>query len=132
MKEDSGIKNPPFINVDEVFKKKNPRMYRFIPGFVINYIKRIIHQDELNTCLELYKDLQGLDFLRAALKYLGIRYKVVNEENIPRQGRYLFIANHPLGGLDGMVYIDAIGKYLPEVRSISNDLLMNQIGRAHV
>jgi putative hemolysin len=125
MREDSGIKKPPLINVDEVFKKKNPRVYRFIPGFAINYIKRIIHQDELNRCLELYKDLKGLDFLRAALEYLGIRYTVVNEEKIPRQGRYLFVANHPLGGLDGMVLMDAIGKYLPEVRSISNDLLMN-------
>jgi putative hemolysin len=114
-----------FVNIDEVFRKKNPGIYRLLPSFILNYIKKVVHQDELNDILWELRNYQGLEFVHEGLKYLGIKYTVINEENIPRSGRYIFVGNHPLGGLDGMVLMDAVGKYLPEVRSISNDILLN-------
>lgn len=114
-----------FVDVDEAFKKKNPRIYKFMPAFVINYIKRIIHQDDLNELLWKYRDLYGLEFVKEVLVFLGIKYTVINEENLPTSGRHIYVANHPLGGLDGMVLMDTVGKNFPEIRSISNDLLLS-------
>lgn len=61
MNENSEIRvaGKKFIDIEEVFAGKSPKMSRLIPGFVFKYLKRIIHQDELNDVLERYKDKMG-------------------------------------------------------------------------
>ncbi len=122
--ESSEIKTR-FIDIDLVFKKKSPHIYRLLPSFVLNYIKKVVHQEDLNDMIWNLRNYHGLEFVKEALSYMGIKYVLINEENIPRSGRYIFVGNHPLGGVDGLVFIDAIGKYFPDVKSISNDLLLN-------
>ncbi len=116
---------PVFIDVDAIFKKKNPRIYRLLPKFILSYIKRTIHQDEMNELLEKYRDKQGLEFIRHTLEHMDISYSVEGEENIPHKGRYIFVSNHPLGGLDGMVFLDIIGRHHKNVKFVVNDLLLN-------
>lgn len=111
--------------MDEIFKKKNPGVYKMLPGFVLKYIKKVVHQDEINHYLWELRDKKGLEFVSEGLRLMGIRYTVINEHNLPRSGRYIFVGNHPLGGLDGMVLMDAVGKHFSELKSISNDLLLN-------
>ena len=118
-------RKPMQIDVDDIFKRKNPRVYKLLPGFVISYIKRAIHQEEINAALVKYHDITGLDFISQALNYLGTEYTVDGEENIPSEGRFIFVANHPLGGLDGMIFFDLIGRHHRNVKTISNDLLLN-------
>ena len=38
----------PKIDVDAVLAAKAPRIARWVPGFVIRWLKRTIHQDEIN------------------------------------------------------------------------------------
>ena len=125
MTEKESGQGPVIIDVDAIFKRKNPRIYKLIPKFILSYIKRTIHQDEINDALERYKDKHGLDFLAHILDFYGIRYSVSGEDNIPREGRYIFVSNHPLGGLDGMVFLDIIGRHHQNVKFIVNDLLLN-------
>ncbi len=113
------------IDVDRIFKNKNPRLYNVLPGFILRYIKRIIHQDELNEALVRFKDDKGVDFVRSILDYMNIEYTVTGEENIPGEGRLIFVSNHPLGGLDGLIFIDIIGKRFSNIRFIVNDILLN-------
>jgi putative hemolysin len=116
---------PAFIDVDAIFKKKNPLLYKFLPGFVLGYIKRTIHQDKVNEALDKFRDYYGLDFISRLFDLYSIKYTVSGEENIPASGRYIFISNHPLGGLDGMIFLDLIGRYHKNVKFIVNDLLLN-------
>jgi putative hemolysin len=97
-----------------------------LPKFVMNYLKKIVHQDEVNEILTTYgHEYRGLPFNRKVLEHLNINYTIVNSDNLPpREGRYIFASNHPLGGLDGIVLIDLIGEYYGEVKFIVNDLLM--------
>lgn len=125
MTEEQSSREPAIIDVEAILKKKSPRIYRLLPRFVINYIKRTIHQEKLNEALREFKDKDGLDFISHLLDFYGITYTVSDEENIPREGRYIFVSNHPLGGLDGMVFLDLIGKYHKNVKFIVNDLLLN-------
>ncbi len=113
------------IDVDKVIRDKNPGLFRAIPRFIISYLKRIVHQDELNIFLEKYGDLRDLELIRAWLRYFGIRTKAYGKENIPRSGRYIFVSNHPLGGLDGVVFIDEVSKLYPDVKFPVNDILLN-------
>ncbi|MBE0637751.1 MAG: 1-acyl-sn-glycerol-3-phosphate acyltransferase [Bacteroidales bacterium] len=114
-----------FINLEKVFFEKNPRLTRFIPGFVFSYLKRVIHQDELNKALYDYRDLYGFDFLDAILNNFGVIVHTSGLESLPAQGRYLIAANHPLGGLDGMALMREIGKVRKDFLFPVNDLLMH-------
>ena len=114
-----------FIDIDRVIASKNPRLLKVMPRFVINYLKRIIHQDEINDILEKHGNKVGVAFIDEVLKMMKVTYTVQGLENIEQAGRYLFASNHPLGGLDGMILIHSLGQKFQEVKFPVNDLLMN-------
>lgn len=114
------------ISIREVFKNKNPKVAKMIPGFVYSYIERIVHQNEINNGIPVFGDKLGLDFVKTVLlDFFQIKIHVKGEENIPKEGRYIFAANHPLGGLDGLVFAHVVGKYHPNLQFLVNDILMN-------
>lgn len=112
------------INVREVFKEKSPKVAKFVPGFVFKYIERIVHQKELNEIIPLIDDKYGLDYAKAIIEYFKLNIQVKGEENIPSEGRHIFAANHPLGGLDGIVFTYVVGQKNPNVKFLVNDILM--------
>lgn len=113
------------IDVENVLRSKNPSLAKAIPSFVINYLKRIIHQDDINSLISDNADLRDAEFIAAVLKTMKISYKVYGRENIPVEGRYFFVSNHPLGGLDGLVFMDELSKHFNSIKFPVNDLLMN-------
>ena len=58
------------IDIDKVLREKAPKYYKYIPRFVVSYLKRIVHQEELNVFLRDSKDKVGVDFLKACLEFL--------------------------------------------------------------
>lgn len=113
------------IDVYDILKGKNPKLARRIPRFVINYLRRIVHEEELNEALAAYADLEGVDFIRAALRHMDISYHSSGLERLDPGGRYVFASNHPFGGLDGLMLADEIFTKFGDVKVIVNDLLMN-------
>ena len=113
------------IDVERVLYSKNPALKKVMPGFLIRYLKRIVHQDELNEFLRLTGHLKNAEFIKAGLEFFYIRYNVSGSENIPGSGRYIFVSNHPLGGLDGLVFIYELSKYFSDLKFPVNDILMN-------
>lgn len=113
------------IDVEKVLSSKNAGLAKAVPRFVINYLKKIVHQDDINSFLAEFGHLKNAELLGAFLKHVGIKYKVYSPENIPEKGRYMFVSNHPLGGLDGIVFIYELSKYYPEIKFPVNDILTN-------
>jgi 1-acyl-sn-glycerol-3-phosphate acyltransferase len=124
MEESFGKKEFLQIDVEDVLRSKNPSLAKAIPKFLINYLKRIIHQEELNELLRKYGHLMDAEFIEGALEFLNIKYRVFGAENIPSSGRYIFVSNHPLGGLDGMVFINELSKHYSDIKFPVNDILM--------
>ncbi|KAA6347710.1 hypothetical protein EZS27_004800 [termite gut metagenome] len=119
------------IDIEEILRTKAPRYYKYIPNFFISYLKKIIHQKEINTFLYEAKDRIGIDFLEAALKFLDIKIEIRGSENLPDKGLYTFVSNHPLGGQDGVALGYVLGRrYNGKIKYIVNDLLMNLHGLA--
>ena len=114
-----------FINIREIIRKKNPALAKITPAFVISFIKRLIHEDDLNRIIYDYRDRYGLDFVRSCLDDLKVSYSIDGLDQVPNDGRYIFASNHPLGGFDGLVLMDAIGTVFPEIRFVVNDILLN-------
>lgn len=121
MSKDNIIK----IDVAGVLKSRASKTK--VPKFLVNYLRRIVHEDEFNQFFRENPDLRNLDFIEAAFKYLDMSVNIEGKENLPpKDGRYIFASNHPLGGLDGIATGYLIGKeYDGKVRFFSNDLMMN-------
>lgn len=119
------------IDVDKILREKAPKRYKYIPRFIVSYLKRIVHQDEINVFLEDSKNRLGVEFLEASLEFLDTKLEVKGLENLPKEGLFTFVSNHPLGGQDGVALGYVLGKYYNgNVKYLVNDLLMNLKGLA--
>lgn len=114
-----------FIDVERLIASKNPKALKWTPKFLINYLKRKVHQDEINRVLEENKDLHDYDFCNDVIARFNIDVKSSGVENIPLEGGAIFVVNHPLGGMDAMAIIHSISNYRRDVKFIVNDLLLN-------
>jgi len=117
------------FDIRAILKSKAPKAH--VPGFIIRYLERITHIKQMNAFLRKYPDLKGYDFIRLVVsEELGCTASIDGTENIPADGRHvIFVSNHPLGGLDGMI----IAQMIHDTRSVSpkrslkvivNELLM--------
>jgi 1-acyl-sn-glycerol-3-phosphate acyltransferase len=112
-----------YIDVENVIKTKAPTMYKILPRFAINWLKRKLHEDDINVAMEYLSQFEGLEFNNEILKYLGVKVEVNGLENLPQTGGIIVAANHPLGGLDGLSVIKSVGDKRQDVRFIVNDIL---------
>ena len=112
------------IDVGQILESKAPRLKRYIPRAVINWLRGIIQEDFLNDAIGNFGDKPPMEFIRGAFGLLDIERSVEGFENIDPEGRYIFASNHPFGGMDGMMLAEAIGSRLGDVRVVINDLLM--------
>lgn len=114
-----------FIDVKKVIADKNPQLLKWMPGFVLSYIKKVIHEDWFNDILGRIHHLKGLDFVNAVIEEFKIEVELIGGENIPKTGGVIIASNHPLGGMDGIALIYAVGKIRKDVRFLVNDILMS-------
>ena len=120
------------FDIRAVLKSKAPKAH--VPDFVIRYLERIAHIKQMNAFLRQHPDLKGYDFIRTVVaEELGCTASIDGAEHIPTDGRpVIFVSNHPLGGLDGMIIAQMIhdnGESLKvkgerRLKVIVNDLLM--------
>ena len=113
------------LNLEKVIAEKNPALLTLIPNFVIRYLKRVIHVDEMNEGLYRLRERTGLEFIEAALDMFQLKVEVRGIENISKSKRCIVVANHPLGGIDGMALIHIVGEVRKDVVVPVNDILMN-------
>jgi len=115
-----------FIDVRESIKSKNPNLLKVLPKFVLNYIRKTIHEDYLNDIMFRHIGINGLDFVDSMVhKEFNLKLKVKGFDNIEPNKRYIFVANHPWGGLEAASLLDIVGKKFSEPRFIVNDVLMS-------
>jgi len=113
------------LDVERVIANKNPKLLKIIPGFIIRYLKRIVHQDQINPFLIRSANIKGLEFAIDTLEEYRITYSTRGLENIPDEGRFIFASNHPMGAMDGIALIVAVGEKFKDMKFPVNDILMN-------
>ena len=93
------------IDIDRILSDKMGRRARYVPRFLVSWLKRLIHQDQVNKFIWESRHLSGVEWLEACVRYLKMDIEIVGKENLPAadDGRlYTFVSNHPLGGQDGV------------------------------
>jgi len=119
------MKENKFIDVDKVLKEKLPGLFKWLPKFTRSYLKKKLHEDEINKIMHELKDLHGLEYNSGILEKFGVKVEAINAEYIPTNQRIILAGNHPLGGLDGMAFVKTIGEVRPDVHFVVNDVLKN-------
>lgn len=117
------------VDIDAVLASKSKRLAKCTPKFLRNWLKRTIHQDELNSILEYSNGATGVPFADKVLQWLNVQsnVKFAPGVSLNPEKRYIFVSNHPLGGLDGLTLISYFGKRFGNVKFVVNDLLMHII-----
>ena len=105
----------------------NPTRLQLRPRFLAAFLERVFG---LRTLSEIYErrplGVNPKDFLSYVIDALGVSNTLKQEENlleIPKEGSLLIVANHPLGGLEGIVLANELLKYRPDLKVLTNELL---------
>ena len=123
MTENSSIKKK-LIDLDAIIGSKNPKLLKYIPRFILNYLKRVLHQDELNDLFYGLRDYRGLEFVEQISKRFNLNLVTEGIDNIKGEDKYIFASNHPLGGMESVGLMHIIGKIHPNLRFLVNDVLL--------
>lgn len=122
------------VDIDDILKSKMGDKAKFVPSLLKKWLKRIVHQDEVNKYLWESRHLTGTEWLEECVRYLDMTLEVEGMENLPDKddGKlYTFVSNHPLGGADGVALGSIIGRhYDGNFRYLVNDILMYLPGLA--
>lgn len=124
------------IDIEKILHSKLGSKARYVPRLLVKWLKKIIHQDQVNAFIWEHRDESGVEWLESTVRYLKMDIRIIGKENLPPKddGKlYTFVSNHPLGGQDGVALGSIIGRhYDGRFRYLVNDLLMNLPGLAPV
>jgi putative hemolysin len=110
------------IDLDQILRNKSGK--RKVPKFVVSLLKRIVHQDFINGFLRRHHGKEGIEWSKAFLNEFDIKIKTYGEENIPDSGRFIFAANHPMGGTESHVFMKVVHDHFSNIKFPVNDILM--------
>ena len=113
------------FDIPAILRQKAPNKH--VPAFLVRYLERITHVKQMNAFLRKYPDLRGYEFIeRVISEELGCSASIDGTEHIPTDDKpVIFISNHPLGGLDGMIIAQLIHRTRKRpLKVIVNELLM--------
>lgn len=113
------------IDIARVLAEKAPSLARHLPGFVLRWLRRTIHEEDINYILRTFWELPPREFIHACFRTWGVTYSSEGLERLDPAGRYLFVSNHPFGGMDGMMLADELIGRFGDARVVVNDLLMH-------
>lgn len=114
---------PRTVDIDAAIRKKARK--KWVPRFATRILEKIIRQDFINAIIYRNRDAYGLEFVDAIIKDFELHIHTQNESRIPDSGRFIFAANHPLGGIESMAFMRVVGNHFENIIFPVNDFLMN-------
>jgi putative hemolysin len=113
------------VNAKEVAKAINADKYGFLGTFSGWLLMKVLKISTLNKIYDRNKHLEKLDFLNAILDEFQIKFEIPEEDlkRLPKDGGYITISNHPLGGIDGILLLKLMLEREPDFKIIANFLL---------
>ncbi len=112
------------IKLEPVIRQSKNKFLRNLPHWAIRMIEKIIKADDLNRLLRTYGHLQGMDFVRALLfDEFKVNVNYLGSKKFDPDKRYVYVANHPLGGIDALSHLNLVyERHGDVVKSPSNEL----------
>lgn len=113
------------VTAKEIAKAINATKYGVFGTFFGWLLMKVLQISKLNRIYDKNKHLKDLEFLNAILDQLQIKFKIPEEDlkRLPKEGAYITISNHPLGGIDGVLLLKLMLEREPNFKIIANFLL---------
>lgn len=104
---------------------KATRLKKFKLDALTTPLMKLLKLDKVNQLYENNEELKDLDFINGVLDELEIKCVVDEKElgNIPKEGSFIVLANHPYGGIDGLILMKLLGTVRPDFKTMGNFLL---------
>ncbi|MFN8241312.1 MAG: 1-acyl-sn-glycerol-3-phosphate acyltransferase [Bacteroidales bacterium] len=111
------------IDLGKAMRSGKSKIFSRMPGFLIRLLEKLVHQDDMNYTIHRSRHLDGIPFINDVLDGWKVDVIIKGSENLPPEGRFIFVANHPVGAIDALSFFSATGKYYKDIVSPSNELL---------
>src|SRR5210317_1364434 len=113
------------VTAKEIAKAIHADKYGFIGTFIGWILLKVLKISTLNKIYNRNKHLNDLDFLNALLNDFKIKFEIPEEDlkRLPKDGAYITISNHPLGGIDGILLLKLMLEQRDDFKIIANFLL---------
>ncbi|TRZ43953.1 GNAT family N-acyltransferase [Robertkochia solimangrovi] len=113
------------VTAREVAQVINADRFGFLGTFMGWSLMKVLKISRLNRIYNKHKEKKDLDFLNAILEEFEINFEIPEEDltRLPREGSYITISNHPLGGIDGILLLKLLLEQRPDYKIIANFLL---------
>lgn len=113
------------VTAKEVAKAINTDKYGFLGTFSGWLLMKVLKISTLNKIYNRNKHLGEIEFLNAILDEFQIKFEIPEEDlkRLPKDGAYITISNHPLGGIDGILLLKLMLEREPNFKIIANFLL---------
>ncbi len=113
------------VTAKEVAKAINADKYGVFGTFSGWLLMKVLKISTLNKIYDRNKHLKDLEFLNAILDEFQIKFEIPEEDlkRLPKDGAYITISNHPLGGIDGILLLKLMLEREPNFKIIANFLL---------
>lgn len=101
------------------------RLPIFLQGIFTSALRKVVHENEINTFLREHQHKDAFGFAEAALDYLDVDITIHQNQlrRIPSYGRTVIIANHPLGTLDALALLHVLKDIRKDIKIIATSLL---------
>lgn len=113
------------VTAKEVAKAIKTDKYGPLGTFSGWLLMKILQISTLNKIYNRNKHLTDVEFLNAILNEFQIKFEIPEEDlkRLPKEGAYITISNHPLGGIDGILLLKLMLEREPNFKIIANFLL---------
>lgn len=113
------------VSAKEVAKVIHADKYGFIGTFLGWILMKVLKISTLNKIYNRNKHLKDLEFLDGVLDDFQIKFEIPEEDlkRLPKEGPYITISNHPLGGIDGILLLKLMLEQRSDFKIIANFLL---------
>ena len=113
------------IDMAKILRTRAPKGAPFVPRWVITKLERLLHLEQINDFMERHYHDQPLEFVRQCVEYLELKAEIENEEHLERLDakRPIIVANHPLGGPESLVLMDALIPHGSDIRMVAKGII---------
>jgi putative hemolysin len=117
------------IDTDDILR--SARLNRVVGIGAAKLLMSVLKLNTINKLYAKFSDKKGYEFVNSLVEELEIKYDINPEEleRIPRESPLIIVANHPYGGLEGLILLHALYKVRHDIKIMGNYILkgVNQI-----
>jgi putative hemolysin len=111
------------IDTDDILK--SARLNHIVGVGAAKLLMSILKLNTINKIYAKFANKSGYEFINALIEELEIKYEINPEdlERIPKEGAFIIVANHPYGGLEGLIMFHSLLKIRPDIHIMGNYVL---------